>query len=227
MTEAGTDVLLIVIELFRDCHVAFGFDRSTFGEFILFVVSLSDVGRPKVLYCGPVDDGGIGLSVMLLLRFVFVDGVGMLNGRLFSDKLVADFVIVAFVANPALVASFDGTFTGVTVTDEFMILRGNVGDDAAEVDDVECDAFFDVTCCGALGEVRRWFCCCRTGKEEECEIIRIIYFCSKINSFENTFVDGSKCCHWRFNWSHFTRGSCRIFRAYRIQLILCRWLDCH
>lgn len=161
LTE-GIDVLLIVIELLRDCHVAFGFDRTTFGELFLPAASLSGVGeltlgfaigRPNVLYCGPVDDGGIGLSVMLLLRLVFAV-VDMLKGRLVTDTLVAGLFIVEFAAGPVLVADFDGTVTGVTVTDEFMILRGNVGDDAADVVDVECNEF-------VFGEARRSFCCCR------------------------------------------------------------------
>lgn len=151
---AGTVVLLIVIELLRDCHVAFGFDRRTFGELFRPATSLSAVGeftlgfgigRPNVLYCVPLGDGGIGLSVMLLLRFVF-DGMPN-GGRLFSDKLVAVFVAVAFTAEPVLDADFADTVTGVTVTEEFM--RGNVGDAVADV-------------CGVLGVVRRWFCCWST-----------------------------------------------------------------
>lgn len=158
----GIDVLLIVIELFRDCHVAFGFDRTTFGELFLPAASLSDVGeptldfgigRPNVLYCGPVGDGGIGLSVMLLLRLVFV-AVDMLKGRLVTDTLEAGLFIVEFAAGPVLEAGLAGTVTGVTVTDEFIILRGNVGDDAADVEGVECIEF-------VLGEARRSFCCCR------------------------------------------------------------------
>lgn len=178
-TAAGTIVLLIVIELLRDCHVALDFDRTSFGELFLLATSLSAVGeftlgfgngRPNVLYCVPLGDGGIGLSVMLLLRFVF-DGVDI-NGRLFSGKLVAEFVFTEFAAEPALVDAFADTVTGVTVTDEFN--RGNVGDDVADVLAVERDAFdFDVIGCGALGEVRRWFCCCSTADSEEdkCEII--------------------------------------------------------
>lgn len=133
---AGTVVLLIVIELVRDCHVAFGFARTTFGELFFASLSLSGVGeftlglgivRPNVLYCGPVVDEGIGLSVMLLLRFVFDGCVGTLKGRL---------------------------FTGVTVSDEFTILRGKLGDGALLGVELEFD--FDICgCCGALGEARR------------------------------------------------------------------------
>lgn len=168
-TAAGTDVLLIVIELLRDCHVAFGFDRTTVGELFLPATSLCGVGeltlgfvidRPNVLYWGPVGDGGIGLSVMLLLRFVF-DAVGMLNGRLVSDNPEDDFVLGECVAG--LVSGLAGTVTCVTVTDEFIILRGNVGDDVVDVFDIECITFgFAGIWCGALGDVRRWFCCCRT-----------------------------------------------------------------
>lgn len=175
-TAAGTDVLLIVIELLRDCHVAFGFDRTIFGEF-LPATSLSGVGeftlgfvivRPNVLYWGPVGDGGIGLSVMLLLRFVF-DAVDMLNGRLVSDNPVDDFEMGECAAG--LVSGFADTVTGVTVTDEFMILRGKVGDGVADVLAIEWHTFgFAVICCGAFGDVRRWFCCCRTTNGDEYKV---------------------------------------------------------
>lgn len=157
--------MLIVIEWFRDCHVGFVFDRTTFDELFLPAPSFSGVGRLNVLYCGPDADEGIGLSVILLLRFVF-EVVDTLNGRLFSDKPVAGFEIGEFVDGPAPVAGLDGTVTGVTVTDEFIILRGKVGDAVTEVDGVDCADGFDEPGCRAFGDVRRMFCCCKTEKRK-------------------------------------------------------------
>lgn len=139
-------------------------ERTAFGVLFLLTTSFSGVGeltlgfgigRPNVLYCAPVVNGGIGLSVMLLVKFVFDGVVDMLNGRLFTDTLLAVFVIVAFDVKPALVAGFDDTVTGVTVTDEFTILRGNVGEDVAGVLGVEFECGFGVICCGAFGKARR------------------------------------------------------------------------
>lgn len=122
--------------------MAFGFDRTIFGEIFLMAASLSGVGeisvddcigRPNVLYCEPVGVVVIGLSVMLLFR---------VGTRLFNDKFdVVDFVMDVFdVLETALVAGFDATVTGVTVTDDVLIiLRGNVGDDVDDFIGVNSD----------------------------------------------------------------------------------------
>lgn len=137
--------------------MGFVFEKTTFDGLFLPPPSFSGVDRLNVLYCGPDAVGGIGLSVTLLLRFVF-EVVDTLNGRLFSDIPVVGLEVGEFVVGPAPAADL----TGVKVTDVFIILRGKVGDDVIEVDGVDCADGFDVPGCAVFGDVRRIFCCCKT-----------------------------------------------------------------